>query len=197
MNAKYFCLILIGTIFLIPSIAIALPANQTLQISAETGETYIQWSWKTTNSSIGIPPVNIYIDDSQTPIITGYMSTTYLCDHLSEGSRHNIVIHNATAESLNETVILGKASALTLNPGYEVYYLVSVCIFLMIVCFFLADLVRLILMSIVNIVLCLFGISMATGRGPIPYMFIAIAIITVIILLVNGLPKVREELAWF
>jgi hypothetical protein len=186
-------------VFLLPTIAAAqtLPANQTLVISAETGETYIQWSWISTNSTSNTQFVDIYLDDSQNASVTNYTSTTYISDHLSVGSKHNIALYNTTARLSGKSELIGKASSMTLNPAYEACFLIAVCVFLIVICLFIQDLLVLVLISIINIILCMFGMAISLNLSSIPYLFIGSAIIAGIILLVNGLPKLREELAWF
>ena len=175
-----------------------LPNGQTLRISSETGETYIQFSWKSEPSSAAVPPLNILIDDAQTPVIYNYTSSSYLMDELKDGTRHNIALYDATNWGNGTRLLLGKGTTTTLKPAYEIYFLIAVTVGLMILTIVLGnDLVKLILLSIFNILICLFGMSLANGRGLLMYLFIGIGVVTFIILVVNAVPKLQEELAWY
>lgn len=190
-------LVIIGTVSAVTPQP-TLPAGQTLRINSEVGETYVQWSWRPVNTTNPVPPLNIIVDDSQTPAVYNYTSNSYLVDGLQDGGRHNIALYDSTGWGNGSRVLLGKATTTTLKPAYEVYFLIAVTVGLMILIIVLGeDLIKLILLSIFNISICLFGMSLATGRGAIPYIFIGIAVITGLILLINGVPKLKEEISWW
>lgn len=170
-------------------------SNYTL--SAETGETYIQWKWRAVNTSNPVPPLDIYLTDNQSPVVTNYTGTTFLITKLNPGERHNIAIWNSSARLNGTPELLAKGTTTTLKAAYVSYFLLGICVILMVFGFFLKEVVRLILMSLLNIIICLFGFSVSIGRGAIPYLFIGVAIITGIILLISGVPKIREEIDWW
>lgn len=189
--------LLIGTVSAVTPTP-TLPNGQTLRINSEVGETYIQFSWRNDNSSIPAVPVNIMIDDAQTPVIYNYTSNSYLMDNLKDGTRHNIALYDATNWGNGTRLLLGKGTTTTLKPAYEIYFLIAVTVGLMILTIILGnDLIKLILLSVFNILICLFGMSLANGRGLLLYLFIGIGVVTTIILLVNALPRIQEELSWF
>jgi hypothetical protein len=191
-------LVLVSVVSAAPTPTQALPAGQILRISSEVGETYIQFSWKSEPSSVAVPPLNILVDDAQTPIIYNYTSSSYLMDELKDGTRHNIALYDATNWGNGTRLLLGKGTTTTLKPAYEIYFLIAITVGLMILTIVLGnDLVKLILLSIFNILICIFGMSLANGRGLLMYLFIGIGVVTTIILIVNALPKLQEELAWF
>lgn len=184
-----------------PTPVISLPStvvsNHTLHLSAEVGENYVQWSWRSVNSSDGVPLLDIYLDDNKTPIITNYTAKTYLQTKINPDERHNIALYNTTSRMEGNITQLAKGTITTLKPAYVVYILLVVVIALLVLCFMFGEPMRLIMMTVLNILLCIFGVMISVGRGAIPYLFIGIGIITGIILLVNGLPKLREEISWW
>jgi len=202
MERNAICIVLLVALLLVNGVSAvtptpALPNDQRLRISSETGETYIQFSWKGDNSSIPIPPLNIFLDDAQIPVIYNYTSSSYLMDGLKDGGRHNIALYDASNWSNGTRILLGKATTTTLKPAYEVYFLIAVAVGLMILTIILGDdLIKLTLLAVFNIIICLFGMSLANGRGLLPYLFIGIGVVTCIILVVNAFPKIREEIAW-
>lgn len=200
-NGIFLFILLIGMIgasSAAPTPTQALPSGQILRISSESGETYINWVWKSEPLSVAVPPVNILIDDAQTPTIYNYKSNSFLVDGLDGGSRHNIALYNSTDWALGIKTVLGRGTTTTLKPAYEIYFLIAVTIGLMVLTILIGnDLVKLILLSIFNILICLFGMSLSNGRGLLLYLFIGIGVVTTIILIVNALPKIQEEIAWF
>jgi hypothetical protein len=195
----YIIFVVIAVIALISSASAAptslspLPTNQTIRVSAETGENYIQWSWKTDNGSMVTTPVNIYLDDASTPVATNYTRSGYLMLNLKPDERHNIALY----QNINGTSTLaGKATITTTNSGYVVYAMIFFCFVLLIVILAINDTWQFVLLSILDIVVSLFGSATAVGHGMAPYILIGIAIITGLILLIQGLPKLREQIAW-
>jgi|WetSurMetagenome_2_1015567.scaffolds.fasta_scaffold20665_5 hypothetical protein len=185
------------TLLLLCCICTSIVSAYNYTLSAETGETYIQWKWRAINSSVPVPLVDIYLDDSQVPVITNYSSTTYIADQIRSGERHNIILYNSTARLSGSSELLVRGTITTLKPAYEIYVLWGICALLMVLVFFMGEVIRLVLLSIFDIILCLFGASLAVNRGAIPYLFIGVAIITGIILLINGIPRLREEINWW
>lgn len=174
-----------------------LPDGQTLRIRSEVGESYVQWSWRS-DTSQPVPPLTIILDDNQSQTLHNYVGSSYVVDRLKSGGRHNIAIYNGTEWANGSQILLGKATTTTLKPAYEVYFLIAITILIMLLIIVLGnDLTKLVLLSIFNIIICLFGMSIANGRGATPYIFVGVAIITGIILLVQGLPKIREDIDWF
>jgi PKD repeat protein len=184
-----------------------LVGNQTIHISAEIGEKYVNWKFVNANPSQSVPPLNIYIDDSDIPVATNYTGSTYLMSDLAPGERHNIRIYNSTMATIitnntsaaNQTIIpvfVGKATAKTNTPGYEIMFLVALNLLLGVLLFILKDIRYLLTLSCLNIVISLMGMSLTGGAGLPYYLFIGCAVITFIILLVNGIPKLREEVDW-
>lgn len=164
-------------------------------IDAEVGEEYIQWSFEAKNKTQGLPPMNIYIDDAQSPRITNYTLSTLLLSDLVPGERHNIKIYNATAALSGNATFLGKATAVTSTPGYTILFMIVISLIILIALIFMRNnLVYIVLLSILNIGIDIFGMSMSSGSQS--YIFIAIAGLTVIIGAVVGIPKLREEV-WF
>jgi hypothetical protein len=166
-----------------------LPSNQTARVSADIGENYIQWSWKNDNGTLISVPVSLYIDDASTPVVTGYMRSSYLMLSLKPNERHNIAIYNGTT-------LLGRASATTLISSYVVYFMLALCFVVMLIAFAMQDMMKFVLLSIFNIVLTLLSMSLTSGHGILPYIFLGICILTGVILLVQGVPKLREEIDW-
>jgi PKD repeat protein len=177
--------------------------NQSLRISAEKGANYLSWVWEPTTASAGTVPLNVYVDDSATPIRTSYSQRTYLTADLNSGERHTIALYNATNYNVTTNTydgpqqLMGRATTTTLRPQYEVYFILGLGICLMVLIIFMRELIRLILISLLNIIICLFAVSISDGYGMTQYVFWGIIIITGIIFLVNGIPKIREELNWF
>ena len=181
-------LFIVGTVSAQPT---PLPAGQTVRITAETGENYIEWAWKFDNSTILSSPVDIYIDDASNPIVMNYSRSSYLMLTLKPSERHNIAIYDTASQEL-----LGKASATTTITSYVVYFLLALCFVIMIIAFAMQDMVKFILLSIFNIVLTLLSASLASGHGIMPYVFFGITVLTGIILLIQGIPRLREEIDW-
>jgi hypothetical protein len=172
-------------------------SNQTISITTEIGEKYIQWKFTSVNRSEPIPPLDIYVDDRFIPSARNYTSSTYLMADLLPGERHNIRLYNASSVyDSNITEFLAKATAKTSNSGYEVMYLLALNLIIVVLVLILKDLKYLILLSVFNIGISLLGMSL-TGSGLTYYIFIGMAILTGIMLLVTGIPQIREEIDWF
>lgn len=170
--------------------------NQTVKITAEVGEKYIQWCFSGINGS-SPPPLNIYLDDNDQPTAINYTGSTFLMSGLSPGERHNIRVYNSSAlYEGNVSVFVAKATAKTSNAGYEVMFLIALNLLLGVLLFILKDIRYLICLSVLNIVISIMGMSLAGGTGLSYYIFIGVAVITFIILLVNGIPRLREEVDW-
>jgi PKD repeat protein len=186
-----------------PTPVLPVVGNQSLRISVEKGANYLSWVWVPATSSGGSPSVNVYVDDNAMPIRTSYSQRSYLLPDLNPGERHTITLYNASNYNLTTGYyegpqeLLGKASTTTLRPQYEVYFILGLGICLMVLIIFMRELIRLILISLLNIIICLFAVSISDGYGSTQYVFWGIIIITGIIFLVNGIPKIREELNWF
>ena len=168
-----------------------LPPNQTVRVSADIGENYIQWSWKLGNGSLVNSPVDIYLDDASTPIVTGYLRQSYLVLDLKPSERHNIEILDSTNQTL-----LGSATATTLISSYVIYFMMALCFIIMIIAFAMQELIKFLLLSIFNIILSVLSASLSSGHGIIPYVFFGIATLTGVILLVQGVPKLKDEIDW-
>jgi len=193
LYAGLLLMLLVTIVTAAPTSFSPLPANQTVRISAETGENYIQWSWKMDNGTLVTSPVSIYIDDASTPTATGYMRSSYLMLTLKPNERHNIALYSV----VNGTAtLLGRGTTTTLISSYVVYFLLGLCFICMIIAFAIQEIGKFILISLFNIILTLLSASLVAGHGIIPFVFFGIAILTSIILLVQGLPKLREEIDW-
>jgi hypothetical protein len=188
---------LIVSLILLSGIVSALPVNHTLIIESETGETYIQWGWVNVNKSEVIPPLDVYIDDQPTAITTNYTQNTYLASKLADGSRHNIALYNTTDRLQNgQKTMLGKATTTTQKPAYQLYFLIALGVILILAALMLSDIVPLLLISVFNIIVCLFGASIGFNSGAISFLFYSICVIAAIILLVKGIPKLQDTIAW-
>ena len=171
--------------------------NQSIIVTAEIGEKYINWRFKNTNRSAPLPVFNIYIDDRDTPAVTNYTGETFLMSDLAPGERHNIRVYDASVTNeTNVSAFLAKATAKTSNAGYEIMYFVALNLLLVVLLFILKDLRYLILIAVFNIVVSLLGMSLTGGVGLSYYIFIGVAILSVIMLLISGIPKLREEIDW-
>jgi PKD repeat protein len=172
-------------------------SNQTISISAEVGENYIQWKFEPTNKSQQMPPLDIYLDDSPIPAARNFTGTTYLMStNVLASERHDIILYNSSAVSSNGSEFLAKATVKSLAPSYEIYFFIALGIIMMVLILLLREFVWVVIISTFNIILSLFGISIAQGHGSMPYIFIGIAIVSGILLLIFGLPKIREEFDW-
>jgi len=190
-------ILLISNVAAAPTTLSPLPDNQIIRISAETGENYITWNWKLDSGGLVSVPVSIYIDDSAVPTRSNYTRTSYTITDLKPDERHNIAIYT----TVNGTSTLGgKATITTLKSAYVVYFMILFCFMFMILCIFidryLSDMWIFVIMSMFNIIICLFGAGMASGHGITPYIMFGIAILTGLIMLIEGLPKLREEISW-
>jgi PKD repeat protein len=174
----------------------ALPVDVIIA-TAEVGENHIQWSFKSKNSTAGLPPLNVYLDDNTTPVVTNYTFSTLLVPNLEANERHNIAVYNATASMLGFIQTPAKATAKTLSSTNEVYFLIALAIILMVLILILQDLIWLILLSVLNILITLFGMSLSEGQGATPFIFLGLAIITGFILIVVGFPKLKEQMSWW
>jgi len=164
--------------------------EQSSRIRAEIGETYIKWDWSYTNGNVSIP-VNIYVNDTNIPVEMGYTKTSYLVTGLQPGEKHNIAIYTT-----NGTQLIGRATATTIMQSEIIYIMLGLCFVIMIIIFAIKDMIKFTLISIFNIILSLFGATLASGHGMLPYVFVGIAILTSIILLIQGLPRLREKVDW-
>jgi hypothetical protein len=171
--------------------------TQNLRISANRGETYIQWSWKAANASYVIPPVNIYIDDNTTPSALNVTARSYMFAGLTPKTPHYITLENGTAAGLGEEDIIGRATVSTLQPATTVYFLLTLVVLMMVIVLFMQDVLRLFLVSFLTIAIAIFGLMNADGYGATGYMFYGVIIVTAIILVVNGMPRLREQIDWF
>jgi PKD repeat protein len=194
-------MIITPTATTIPTPTLAPPSpvsNQSVLITADVGEHYIQWGFASAEPSKKLPPMDIYVDDSSIPAARNYTSTTFLQTiNISAAEKHNIAVYNSSAGITNQSEFLAKASVMTLAPTAEIYLFIAIGIIMLVAILILREFIWIVLISIFNIIMSLFGITIAQGHGAMPYVFIGIAIVSGILLLVYGVPKIREELDWF
>lgn len=198
VNMKYIVIVAIFLFILniLPVNAVDIN-NQSIRITTELGEKYIQWEFVQVNRSEPLPPLDIYVDDRFIPSARNYTSSTFLMSDLLPGERHNIRVYNSSETyDPNSSGFLAKATAKTSNSGYEVMYLLALNLIIIVLVLILKDLKYLILLSVFNIGISLLGMSL-TGSGFTYYIFVGMAILTAIMLLVTGIPKFREEIDWF
>jgi hypothetical protein len=172
--------------------------SQLAHVSATRGETFIRWTWHAANETVGMPPVDVYLDENQTPTAIDYVSKSITAYGLDPKTPHYITLTNATESNATYSgSVVGKATASTVRPQFEVYFLVALCIILMIMVITIKDLTRLFLLSILTILISLFSLLLSDGYGSTQYIFLGILIVTGVLFIVNVLPKLREQIDWF
>lgn len=180
------------------STSIIIPGSQTARIGVESSEKYLQWSFVSVDISQHLPLLDIYLDDSATPVITNYTLGTYLHSGLTSGERHTITLYNSTARLINasEPELIGKATAKTTTADWSLYFLVCVGFLILILLIILNELVMLILLGIFAIAIDLIGMGISGSYAFISSIFLGLAIISGIILLIKALPKLKDAISW-
>lgn len=191
-------ILIVSSVAAAPAVTPTLPTGQVMRITSEVGESYVQWSW-TAEGVTSLPPLTIVLDDEPTPTVYNYTSSTLLANELSSG-RHTITIYNST-DYINGTYsMIGKATTQTQKPAYQIYGLMAIAIALMLLVFVLtafSNIIYLVMVSIFNIGICLFGMAISFNSGVVPYLFIGIASVVGLTFIISALPRIREEIAWY
>jgi PKD repeat protein len=145
--------------------------DQHIIITSEVGEKYIQFRFAPANSSEALPVFDIFIDSEELPYAT-----------LKNSTNHN--------------EIFAKATAKTNTADLKLMFLMGLNLLLMLSLIFLKDVKLIVLISILSITVALIGLSMSVGTGIPMYVFIGIGLLTIIISLVAGIPRLKDEISW-
>lgn len=167
-----------------------------IEIKANVGENKIDWAFSPKSPATTLPPLNIYLDDSDIPSEINYTASQYLVPQLDASERHTIAVRNATAQSLGFIETPVKSTAKTLTNSGEVYAILIICIVVLLILIFNQNLLFAILASVFNIILSIVGMMLSQGYGFLPFIFIGLSIITGLFLLIITLPKLRDQISW-
>lgn len=191
-------LIGLALLVIIPCVSAAptlkeLPAGQTIRVTAETGETYIRWEWKSDTSG-ALPLTTIYLDTDTNATKTNYELNYLYQSNLNPNEKHEIRIYDS-----NTSTQLGRATVTTSTPAGVAYFLIAVCLVLTFATILLSgERVVSLLVGIFTIGLSTVAMAMIHGYPELPWILTGVIVLTGAFMIIYVVkPMAEEHLKWW